>query len=192
MIALFSSFVGHGFLADMNAVVDRLKARPNLRKLLDNSYFVNGSSAKITIENLEIKEFTMGDKNSFSGAGPVVHNSTIHTQGGAFAMRDVVSGGIGQQELEELFAPLRIVLSSSSTPDIVNNEFNELKLELAKGNKADDKILANIVKGIADLVPGAISAIVGAFGTPLLGAVVGPATKYVINSITKDGEAPSA
>ena len=43
--------------------------------------------------------------------------------------------------------------------------------------------MAKFVESIVALVPGAVSAVVGAFGTPILGGIVGPVTKYVLDRI---------
>ena|SRR5690348_2932625 len=55
-----------------------------------------------------------------------------------------------------------------------------------KGEKPDDTVISGLLRGLAGLVPSAISAIGSAFGTPLLGAVAGPATKLVLNELGVD------
>jgi hypothetical protein len=52
----------------------------------------------------------------------------------------------------------------------------ELKKEAAKGKSATDSVMAKLVDGIVGLVP-------GAFGTPLLAGIAGPATQYVLDKI---------
>jgi hypothetical protein len=42
------------------------------------------------------------------------------------------------------------------------------------------------VKGLVGLVPSAVSAIVSAFGTPILGGVAGPVTKFVLAELGED------
>ncbi len=59
----------------------------------------------------------------------------------------------------------------------------ELKKEAAKGKSATDGVMAKLVEGIVGLVPGAVSAVAGAFGTPLLAGIAGPATQYVLDKI---------
>ena len=44
-----------------------------------------------------------------------------------------------------------------------------LKQEAAKGKEADDGVIAKLVDGLVELVPGAASAVVSAFATPILG-----------------------
>jgi hypothetical protein len=55
-----------------------------------------------------------------------------------------------------------------------------------KGEKPDDTIISGLLKGLVGLVPSAASAIVSAFGTPILGAVMGPATKLVLEELGMD------
>ena len=64
-----------------------------------------------------------------------------------------------------------------------------LKQEVAKGEKdekPDDGIISGLLKGLAGLVPSALSAIGSAFGGPVLGAVAGPATKAVLTELGLD------
>ena len=59
----------------------------------------------------------------------------------------------------------------------------ELKAEAAKGKDADDGVVAKLVKGLVGLIPSAVSAVVSAFATPILGGIAGPVTKYVLDEI---------
>ena len=43
--------------------------------------------------------------------------------------------------------------------------------------------MAKLVDGIVGLVPGAVSAVVGAFATPILGGIAGPVTQYVLDKM---------
>ena len=58
-----------------------------------------------------------------------------------------------------------------------------LKAEAAKGKQADDGTVAKLVDGFVQLVPSAVGAIVSAFGTPILGGIAGPVTKFVLDKI---------
>jgi hypothetical protein len=62
-------------------------------------------------------------------------------------------------------------------------KLDDLKKEVAKGDKTDDSTLAKLVKGLVGLVPSAVSAVVGAFGTPILSSVAGPVTKFVLGEL---------
>ena len=59
----------------------------------------------------------------------------------------------------------------------------ELKRETTKGKDANDSMIAKLVDGLVDLVPGAVSAVVSAFGTPILGGIAGPVTKFALGRI---------
>ena len=65
-------------------------------------------------------------------------------------------------------------------------KLEELKAEAAKGTKAEDTTLARLVKGLVGLVPSAVSAVASAFGTPILGGVAGPVTKFVLEELGAD------
>jgi len=64
-----------------------------------------------------------------------------------------------------------------------------LKQEAEKseqGEKPDDTVIAGLLKGLAGLVPSAVSAIASAFGTPILGALAGPATQLALKELGVD------
>jgi hypothetical protein len=64
-----------------------------------------------------------------------------------------------------------------------------LKKEVEKseqGEKPNDTVIAGLLKGLAGLVPSAVSAIASAFGTPVLGALAGPATKLALKELGVD------
>jgi uncharacterized protein YraI len=58
-----------------------------------------------------------------------------------------------------------------------------LKQEAAKGKNADDRVVARLVEGLVGLMPGAASAVVSAFATPILGGIAGPVTEYVLEKL---------
>ena len=58
-----------------------------------------------------------------------------------------------------------------------------LKEEAAKGTDAADGVLAKLVDGLVELVPGAAAAVVSAFATPLLGGIAGPVTSFVLDKL---------
>ena len=64
-----------------------------------------------------------------------------------------------------------------------------LKKEVEKseqGEKPDDTVIAGLLKGLVGLVPSAVSAIASAFGTPILGALAGPATQLALKELGAD------
>jgi hypothetical protein len=58
-----------------------------------------------------------------------------------------------------------------------------LKEEAAKGKEANDGVIARLLDGLVELVPGAASAVVSAFATPVLGGIAGPVTGFVLDKI---------
>ena len=58
-----------------------------------------------------------------------------------------------------------------------------LKQEAAKGKDANDGVMAKLVDGLMALVPAAAGAVGSAFATPILGALVGPVTSFVIDKL---------
>jgi hypothetical protein len=69
----------------------------------------------------------------------------------------------------------------AATKAAAMQEIEKLKAELAKGKDADDSRIAGILDGLANLVPGAVAAVVSTFGTPLLVGIAGPVTQFVLN-----------
>jgi hypothetical protein len=60
-------------------------------------------------------------------------------------------------------------------------KLTELKHEVAV--RRDDGVMAKLLNELIGLVPAAASAVGSAFATPLLGALVGPATKAVLEKL---------
>lgn len=59
------------------------------------------------------------------------------------------------------------------------------KSPTGKKDQAQDGILASLATDLVDLVPGAVAAVVSAFGTPLLAGIAGPVTSFAIKRIKK-------
>jgi hypothetical protein len=124
--------------------------------------------------------------------------STVHTQGGAyigggvdtgggdFVGRDRIHPGLSPQELEPLFAALLAavaVKAPAGQEAKAVEQVQQLKAEVAKGGGADDGIVAKLLHGLAEMVPGAVSAVVSTFATPILGGLSGPVTKIVLERL---------
>jgi hypothetical protein len=58
-----------------------------------------------------------------------------------------------------------------------------VKQEAAKGKDRDDRVMAKLLNELIDLIPAAASAVGSAFATPVLGALVGPATKFLLDKL---------
>ena len=103
------------------------------------------------------------------------------TVGGDIVGRDKIVGTqISSAQLDRIFTPL--VEAVRGMPEAAQ-KVEALKSEAAKGKSASDGVMAKLVEGIVALVPGAVSAVVGAFGAPILGGIAGPVTKYVLDKM---------
>jgi hypothetical protein len=119
------------------------------------------------------------------GGGVSISGRSV-TIGGHVARRDLNIGtNISPVQIEQAFQPLAqsIRANAGANKTAALQKLEELKSEAAKGKDAKDTVLAKVIEGLVGLVPGAVSAVVGAFGTPLLGGIAGPATKYVLDKI---------
>lgn len=115
------------------------------------------------------------------GSGGVNISGGNVNVGGDIVGRDKITGTqISSNQLDAIFRPLEKAVEQQ--PEAAQN-VEALKNEAAKGKQADDGVMAKLVKGIAGLVPGAVSAVVSAFATPILGGVAGPVTEYVLDEI---------
>ncbi len=119
-----------------------------------------------------------------TGGGAYV-GGNVHA-GGDFVGRDKVTHGLSPYELEPLFAPLLAVIAQQAAADhktAAVQQAEKLKTEVAKGKQADDSKMGKIIKGLADMVPGAIGKVVGMFATPILSGIAGPVTKQVLDKL---------
>ena len=116
----------------------------------------------------------------------------MHISGGNVTVGGDIVGGdkmvgteISSVRLEPIFAPL--VEAVRGAPPEKQQEAAQkveaLKSEAAKGKGADDGVMAKLVEGIVALAPKAVSAVVSAFASPILGGIAGPVTKYVLDKI---------
>lgn len=129
----------------------------------------------------------------FVGRDRIVHGDQITTgdvSGTGIAIgrgaQANVSQGISPRDLELLFAPLLALVAHQAPAGMqvaAVQQVQELKAEVAKGKQADDSKLGKIVDGLVGMVPGAIGAVVSIFATPVLGGIVGPVTKFVLDKL---------
>ena len=115
--------------------------------------------------------------------------TTVGNVAGDFVGHDKVTQGISPRDLEPLFAPLLATVAHQAPPGqqaSAMQKVEQLKSEVAKGQQADDGKIGTIVEGLVALVPGAVSAVVSMFATPLLGGIVGPVTKFVLDKFKTD------
>jgi len=127
----------------------------------------------------------MSDKPSSGQSGGVsVTGGSVQTGGGDLFGGDKVINA-SPARLDDIFESLRNTIASAPAHDQpeAKKKLEALEQEAAKGKNADDKAMAKLVEGLVGLVPTAISGVVGAFATPVLGAIAGPITKYALEKI---------
>ena len=121
-----------------------------------------------------------GDKISVgdvSGTGVAIGSSANVQMG--LAAADVA------QALAPVLAAVQTNAADAATQVAAMQEVETLKAELAKGKDADDSRIASILDGLANLVPGAVAAVVSAFGAPLLAGIAGPVAQFVLNQFKR-------
>jgi hypothetical protein len=122
----------------------------------------------------------MIDEEKYGQSGGVNIGGNV-SAGGDIVGRDKISvDNISRAQIDQAFGPLAQAVSGHQE---ATQKLEELKNETAKGDKANDGIVAKLVEGLVALVPGAVGAILSAFGSPILGGIAGPATKYVLGKL---------
>lgn len=126
-------------------------------------------------------------------SGGVTNTGTMTTGGG-----NVVGGNMTvntttstQSKIEVPFQPIADAIKAAppAMQPAAEATLTSLKKEVEKsekGEKPDATVISGLVKGLAGLVPSAVSAIASAFGDPILGAVAGPATQLALKELGVD------
>lgn len=123
------------------------------------------------------------DRNQDQSGGVNIAGSSVSV-GGDIVGRDKVTG-ISPAQLEQVFLPLvsAVRAAPAEKQSEAMQKVEALKNEVAKGKGASDSVVAKLLDGIVGLVPGAVTAVVSAFGTPILGGIAGPVTKFVLDKL---------
>lgn len=134
----------------------------------------------------------MSDAKSTGQSGGVSNTGTMNAGsnivGGNMTVNTTTST---LSKTEIAFQPLTNAVKEapSAMRPAAETTLASLKKEVEKGEKGekpDDTVISGLLKGLAGLVPSAVSAIVSAFATPILGAVAGPATKLALKELGVD------
>jgi len=123
----------------------------------------------------------MIDDKGQAQSGGVNISGSVGSVGGDIVGRDKISAA----ELRHALRPVTEAIDSAP-PDRqpeAREKVAALEREMTKGKDANDGIIAKLVDGLVELVPTAASALVSAFATPLLGAIAGPVTKFVLDKL---------
>jgi hypothetical protein len=127
----------------------------------------------------------MSKKTSAGQSGGVNISGSVGSVSGDIVGRDKISGAPSMAQLDSALRPLVDAIGAAPAEKRVEAEakLSALKQEAAKGKSADDGVIAKLVDGLVGLVPGATSAIVSAFATPILGGIAGPVTRFVLDKL---------
>jgi len=104
--------------------------------------------------------------------------------GGDIVGRNKIVGAPSAAALDETLHPVREAIKAA--PQVqpeAEAKLAALKQEAAKGKDANDGVIAKLVDGLVGLVPTAASAVGSAFATPILGALVGPVTSFMLDKL---------
>lgn len=127
----------------------------------------------------------MSEETGEGQSGGVNIGGTIGSVAGDIVGHDKIVGVPSAAALDGALRPLAEAMTAASTevrPE-AEAKLAALKQELGKGKQANDGAIAKLVDGLVGLVPGAASAVVSAFATPLLGGIVGPVTNFVLDKL---------
>ncbi len=69
---------------------------------------------------------------------------------------------------------------------VVEEKVKQLKEEAAKGEKAEDETVANLIQDIADILPDAVEAITGIFTNTIVSKSAGAATKFILGRLRRN------
>jgi hypothetical protein len=125
------------------------------------------------------------DSTENQSGGVNIHGGTVNTEGGDIVGRDKVMTKNDRHLIEEALGPLSETISTLSEERraTASAMLEDLKREISKADKRNDGVLAKLIDGLVGLIPAAASAVVSAFGTPILAAVAGPVTKVVLERL---------
>jgi len=94
--------------------------------------------------------------------------------------QSTVTTGVAGDEIKELFVPLLDMVreqNSAALPQAM-----ELREEMRK-SEPDDNKTASLIEKIVEQIPGTATKIATTFGSSLLGGLVGPITKYILEKL---------
>jgi hypothetical protein len=135
------------------------------------------------------QEADMAKTTGGNQSGGINISGKVDTVHGDMVGHDKIVGAPSPAALDDALRP--VIEAIRAAPADKKPEAEEklaaLKQEAAKGKNADDSVVAKLVDGLVGLVPGAVSAVVSAFATPVLGGIAGPVTKFVLDKLQGQG-----
>ncbi len=127
----------------------------------------------------------MGEKKGEGQSGGVYISGKVGSVGGDIVGHDKITGIHSVAALDDALRPLIEAIGDAPAEKRAEAEAKlaALKQEAAKGKDANDGVIAKLVDGLVGLVPGAASAVVSVFATPILGGMAGPVTGFVLDKL---------
>jgi hypothetical protein len=127
----------------------------------------------------------MSEKTGQGQSGGVNISGQVGSVGGDIVGRDKITGVPSPAALDGALRPVTEAIGTAPAEARAEAEAKlaALKEEAAKGNDANDGVVAKLVDGLVELVPAATSAVVSAFATPILGGIAGPVTGFVLDKL---------
>ena len=120
-------------------------------------------------------------------------NAPVTAKSQTFISGDVgnINQGLSADDLgklDHLFQPFQEEVRQAAPPEKqtqVDEKVQDLHAELSRGENTNAERLNKIIDSLVEMVPGAVGAVTSMFASPILGALVGPATKLVLDHIKK-------
>lgn len=125
----------------------------------------------------------MGENAPEGQSGGVNISGVIGSVGG-----DIIGGNKIVNALDEALLPVLNAIKGAP-PEVrpeAEAKLAALKQEAARGKDANKGVMEKLVDELVQLVPTAASAVGAAFATPFLGALVGPATKLLLDKLGRN------
>lgn len=151
LVATFARIFRPGHVADLENILNRLQARPNLRKALERSLLVDRD---LSIRAITIQEVVMGDKivgdkvgGDKVGGDKVLGNKTTQTgglniagnatAGGDIVAHDKITNINSRQEISKVLAPVAAAIANAPADKAAeaDKKLKELEAEAAKGKE---------------------------------------------------------
>jgi len=144
-------------------------------------------SGGIAIGGSNAAPITVGAQTHFNTGGGAYVAGGVYVSGGDFVGRDQVERTNELSGLNAVFAALLASTMREAGPTANPLAVEHVAAIASEAEQlstpAKDARLARLIDGLADLVPGAASALVDTFASPLLAGVAGPATTAVLGRL---------
>jgi hypothetical protein len=127
----------------------------------------------------------MSEKMRAGQSGGVNILGAVGSIGGDVVGRDKIACFHSTSQLDGALRPIvdAIRAAPTGTQAAAELKMSAMKQEASKGKFANDRLIARLIDGLVDLVPGATSAVVSAFATPILAGIAGPVTGFVLDKL---------